>query len=82
MQFYIDSNRIGKLGCGYQGSGLVCCPNLPEDNFIGYQGRRVDAPKCGQSAIQGFGYQGIGAYPFVARVGFKSEFSSYIFTHK
>lgn len=67
--------RVGALGCGYQGSGLVCCPQVGETNKLnhgGAGGKFVDGQRCGISVVQGQDYRGIGAYPWVARVGFKS----------
>lgn len=45
----------------------VCCPRITND------GRSV----CGKSLVQGPKYKGLGAYPFVARIGFKSTVFSY-----
>lgn len=58
--------RIGSLGCGYQGSGLVCCPHLNDPL------KAADGQKCGTPAVQGQGYDGVGSYPWVARIGFRS----------
>lgn len=66
--------RIGTLGCGYQGSGLVCCPQAAEGTTV-TSATQVDGQKCGVPSVQGRDYHGVGAYPWVARVGFKSEFS-------
>lgn len=65
-------NRLGSLGCGYQGSGLVCCPQVSTSNTVNpYQ--HTDGHKCGISPVQGQDYDGIGAYPWIARIGFKSN---------
>nr|XP_022916219.1 venom protease-like [Onthophagus taurus] len=76
----VISSRIGKLGCGFQGSGLVCCPSYDDSNNNIAQDRRDKAnTKCGQSSIQGeYNYDGIGAYPFVARVGFRNSINGEI----
>lgn len=66
--------RIGTLGCGYQGSGLVCCPQVSEGTTVTSAASQVDGQKCGVSSVQGKDYHGVGAYPWVARVGFKSKF--------
>ncbi|XP_044745406.1 CLIP domain-containing serine protease 14D-like [Coccinella septempunctata] len=77
-------NRIDNLSCGYQGSGLVCCPNIPYDlnrinNDRSYaRGNTVDGVRCGLSQVLGESYNGIGAYPWVARIGFKSTLTGEI----
>ncbi|XP_001651209.2 venom protease [Aedes aegypti] len=45
----------------------VCCPREPG----GFNDRNTDVG-CGKSIVQGDYYNGLGAYPFVARVGFKN----------
>jgi hypothetical protein len=54
------------LFCGNElaGDPYLCCPRNPMDIRNG----------CGRTLIQGQNYKGLGAFPFVARVGFKSEF--------
>lgn len=42
----------------------VCCPRRSND------GHSI----CGKSLVQGANYRGLGAFPFVARIGFKSIF--------
>ncbi|CAH1164733.1 unnamed protein product [Phaedon cochleariae] len=66
----ILSNSIGDLGCGYQGSGLVCCPQTGEPTTL--LPTASDGTRCGVSQVQGDGYEGIGAYPWLARVGFRN----------
>ncbi|KAJ8967106.1 hypothetical protein NQ317_002306 [Molorchus minor] len=65
------TNSIGELGCGYQGSGLICCPQVNDQTTIS-PGKLVDGQRCGFSQIQGDGYEGLGAYPWTARVGFRN----------
>lgn len=60
------------MGCGYQGSGLVCCPQVVDPSTL-TPGKLVDGQRCGQSEVQGDGYDSIGAYPWVARIGFRSK---------
>lgn len=36
-------------------------------------GKFVEGIKCGQSQVEGEGYDGIGAYPWVVRIGFRSK---------
>ncbi|XP_017772529.1 PREDICTED: venom protease-like [Nicrophorus vespilloides] len=67
----VISNRVSSLGCGYQGSGLVCCPQISEATSVNHD-KLVDGQLCGQSAIQGQDYDGIGAYPWAVRIGFKN----------
>lgn len=42
----------------------VCCPRSANNL----------QSSCGKSLVQGPYYKGLGAFPFVARIGFKSEF--------
>lgn len=56
-----------KLGCGYEGSGLVCCPQTTQyTTTVGHSG-------CGIPAVQGQNFDGIGAQPWVAQIGFRSK---------
>lgn len=64
--------RIGKLGCGYEGSGLVCCPKISEGPLFNTDKNDNNA-RCGQSSVQGDHYEGIGAYPWLVRIGFRSN---------
>ena len=64
------STRIGNLGCGYQGSNLVCCPQVSEKATV--MTKQVDGVKCGIPSVQGFEYEGIGSFPWIVRVGFKN----------
>ncbi|KAK4885517.1 hypothetical protein RN001_001788 [Aquatica leii] len=60
------SNRIGDMGCGYEGSGLVCCPittNSPRANGNGQS--------CGTSLVSQGIHNEIGANPWVVRVTYK-----------
>lgn len=61
--------RIGELGCGEP--GLVCCPQVSQANTI-LPGKVIDGLRCGFSQVQGDGYEGIGAFPWVARIGYRS----------
>ncbi|CAG9829970.1 unnamed protein product [Diabrotica balteata] len=65
------NNNIEQISCGYQGSGLVCCPHVG-DSLTLAPGRLVDGQRCGISQVQGEGYEGIGAFPWVARIGFRN----------
>ncbi|KAJ8924173.1 hypothetical protein NQ315_006957 [Exocentrus adspersus] len=66
------TNSIADLSCGYQGSGLICCPQASESNSLHSSGKMVDGQRCGVSQVQGDGYNGLGAYPWVVRVGFRN----------
>lgn len=48
---------------GSQYEPYICCPKTPLEN----------AQVCGKSLVSGQFYKGLGAFPFVARIGFKSE---------
>ncbi|XP_028136341.1 phenoloxidase-activating factor 3-like [Diabrotica virgifera virgifera] len=65
------NNNIEQISCGYQGSGLVCCPHVGESATL-VPGRLVDGQRCGISQVQGDGYEAIGAFPWVARIGFRN----------
>lgn len=62
--------------CGNIGQHpLVCCPIKPGPSTK----PQADTPiiesevDCGKSLIYGPQYNGLGAFPFVARIGFKSK---------
>lgn len=48
---------------GTQYEPYICCPKSPLEQS------RV----CGKSLVSGQFYKGLGAFPFVARIGFKSK---------
>ena len=53
----------------------VCCPTYVP---LGDGSNNLNNPEkfggvCGKTLIQGGGYKKLGAYPFSARIGFKSE---------
>uniref|UniRef100_A0A182QFC7 Uncharacterized protein n=1 Tax=Anopheles farauti TaxID=69004 RepID=A0A182QFC7_9DIPT len=59
------------LSCGVnEFEPHVCCPRVTSPAF---NDQRASAA-CGKSIVQGDFYNGLGAYPFVARIGFKSTF--------
>lgn len=50
---------------GTQYEPYICCPKSPlEHNSV-----------CGKTLVSGQFYRGLGAFPFVARIGFKSLYS-------
>uniref|UniRef100_A0A1B0GLG1 Putative chymotrypsin-like protease ctrl-1 rhagoletis zephyria n=1 Tax=Lutzomyia longipalpis TaxID=7200 RepID=A0A1B0GLG1_LUTLO len=59
--------------CGSSGSEpMICCPRVGENPDTNPD---VSAPiniDCGKSLVRGQFYKGLGAFPFVARVGFKN----------
>ncbi|RZB40318.1 venom protease-like, partial [Asbolus verrucosus] len=68
----VNTDRIGTLGCGYPGSDLICCPQVADSLNNINTGKMVDGQRCGLSQIQGDNYDGIGAYPWVVRIGFRN----------
>lgn len=79
-------NGDRSLFCGINNNyePYVCCPqlypppyqsdgtnHLPNNQYD--QSNKLSG-SCGRSLIQGSYYKKLGAYPFVARIGFKSEF--------
>lgn len=48
---------------GTQYEPYICCPKSPLEQ----------SSVCGKSLVSGQFYRGLGAFPFVARIGFKSE---------
>lgn len=80
-------NGDRSLFCGINNNyePYVCCPqlyspqyqsdgtnHLPNGGQNGDQNNKLSG-SCGRSLIQGSYYKKLGAYPFVARIGFKSE---------
>ncbi|KAK5647268.1 hypothetical protein RI129_002160 [Pyrocoelia pectoralis] len=63
------TSRIGELGCGYQGAGLVCCPIPSNARSTTNQNGQL----CGRSLVQPAPYNRMGAYPWVVRVIFKNS---------
>lgn len=49
---------------GTQYEPYICCPKSPLER----------SSVCGKTLVTGQFYRGLGAFPFVARVGFKSEY--------
>ncbi|XP_066262787.1 CLIP domain-containing serine protease B4-like isoform X2 [Euwallacea similis] len=75
----VVEDKLGEISCGYRGSGLVCCPQMESNsiNRVSTQGsftpgKYVEGVKCGQSQVEGDGYDGIGAFPWIVRVGFRN----------
>lgn len=78
--------------CGYTDGAepLICCnrrvvldspDNLQQYNpippsYVGYNPTGINSPSCGRSIVQSQIYRGLGAFPFVSRIGFKSEGTS------
>lgn len=58
-------NGEKNIFCGVdnQNQPMVCCPKI-----------RRDFETCGRSLVQGKNYKGLGAFPFVVRVGFRSNY--------
>lgn len=50
----------------------MCCPQTSQVSNVS-PGKMVDGQRCGIAQVQGDGYDSIGAYPWVVRVGFRSE---------
>lgn len=62
--------------CGNIGQHpLVCCPIKPGPSTKPQADTPIIEPEvdCGKSLIYGPQYNGLGAFPFVARIGFKSK---------
>lgn len=59
------------LGCGYGDS--VCCPLVVNVGSNINSGKMVDGQRCGLSQVQGNNYNGIGAFPWAVRIGFRSN---------
>ncbi|XP_052750365.1 LOW QUALITY PROTEIN: CLIP domain-containing serine protease B4 [Galleria mellonella] len=59
-------HRLNELTCGHANSeDYVCCPSC--DCSRVYQ---EGTERCGQSMVRAVNYSGIGAHPWVARIGF------------
>ncbi|XP_028169758.1 chymotrypsin-like protease CTRL-1 [Ostrinia furnacalis] len=62
-------HRLNELTCGHANSeDYVCCPSCEGDKIY-----KEGAEKCGQSMVRGINYNGLGAHPWVARIGFKHK---------
>jgi hypothetical protein len=55
------------------GSAIGTGGSAPGNNFNNFNGLDRLSGVCGKTLIQGNAYRKLGAYPFVARIGFKSE---------
>ncbi|XP_044736021.1 CLIP domain-containing serine protease B9-like [Chrysoperla carnea] len=80
----VAADRFRQLTCGYSGvEPMLCCPTVgrssivPQNNnnnniWRGYQNTGNDNNKpCGVTRLRGItGYNGLGAQPWVARIGF------------
>ncbi|CAH0400022.1 unnamed protein product [Chilo suppressalis] len=56
-------HRLNELTCGrVNNEDYICCPSCDCDGLNG--------PQCGRSMVRGSNYSGLGAHPWVARVGF------------
>lgn len=49
---------------GTQYEPYICCPKSPLEQ----------SQVCGKSLVSGQSYKGLGAFPFLARIGFKSKY--------
>ncbi|XP_072933022.1 CLIP domain-containing serine protease B4-like [Epargyreus clarus] len=62
-------HRLNELTCGNaNGEDYVCCPSCECGNV--YQ---ENTQRCGISMVKGMNYSGIGAHPWVARIGFTNK---------
>ncbi|XP_047997988.1 CLIP domain-containing serine protease 14D-like [Leguminivora glycinivorella] len=67
-------HRLNELTCGHSnGEDYVCCPSC--DCGKVYQD---GTERCGRSMVQGVGYKGLGAHPWVARIGFTQKESGIV----
>lgn len=70
--------RLNELTCGSSNEeDFVCCPSC-ECGRVYQHGN----PECGQSMVRGIDYNGLGAQPWVARVGFASQYDAFMITVK
>lgn len=71
-----NSDRSMFCGVNQNYEPYVCCPppSYVADSSNNFNAQDKLAGPCGKSLIQGSFYKKLGAYPFVARVGFKSEY--------
>lgn len=56
---------------GTQYEPYICCPKSPLDH----------SNVCGKTLVAGVQYRGLGAFPFVARIGFRSKLHQPYFFH-
>jgi hypothetical protein len=78
-----NSDRSLFCGVNQNFEPYVCCPSYPSystPTYAGESSNNLNNPAdklsglCGKSLIQGSTYKKLGAFPFVARIGFKSKF--------
>ena len=74
-----NSDRSLFCGVNQNFEPFVCCPSYQTPSYLAQGSSQYDSPDkfsgvCGKSLIQGNFYKKLGAHPFVARIGFKSEF--------
>lgn len=75
-----NSDRSLFCGVNQNFEPYVCCPSYQSPSYVGETSNNLNnhADKlnglCGKSLIQGSAYKALGAFPFVARIGFKSRF--------
>ena len=72
-----NSDRSLFCGVNQNFEPYVCCPTIPSydgnSNNLNYPVDKFNGI-CGKSLVQGSAYKKLGAFPFVARIGFKSKF--------
>ncbi|GBP31772.1 Phenoloxidase-activating factor 3 [Eumeta japonica] len=62
-------HRFNSLICDRRdGEDYVCCPSCQCQKLMQMPGKSKD--NCGRSMVQGQDYEGLGAHPWVARIGF------------
>uniref|UniRef100_A0A1B6DLX7 CLIP domain-containing serine protease n=2 Tax=Clastoptera arizonana TaxID=38151 RepID=A0A1B6DLX7_9HEMI len=75
----LASNKLRDLTCGYQGEEpMICCPRAGIKNE---QGPLLNQNSCGQPILYNWWsnqYSGIGAMPWVVRIGFRNKQSGAI----
>lgn len=77
-----NSDRSLFCGVNQNFEPYVCCPTYKSPTYLAEGTNQFDAPDklngaCGKSLIQASFYKKLGAFPYVARIGFKSEFLQY-----
>ncbi|XP_073980980.1 CLIP domain-containing serine protease HP8-like isoform X2 [Rhodnius prolixus] len=73
----LQTVKLRGITCGYKGvEPLVCCPDICPSQNLGISHDIENHANCGQPKLNNWwssNYKGVGAHPWVARVGFKNK---------
>ncbi|CRL02564.1 CLUMA_CG015738, isoform A [Clunio marinus] len=72
-----NSDRSLFCGVNQKFEPFICCPTYQSPTYVAESTNNLNnydklSGSCGRSLVQGSSYKKLGAYPFVARIGFKN----------